>query len=307
MNHADVRELLELAAVESGGLDRIAAGDTREAAAVAGHLAGCPACLEELERLRRSSGVIREFVVEEAIADEPAVILPPELRERTLALIRQVGVARPVVERAAGVETTDAGSRFGGPIAVPDPDATGVVAAVTVAAGASRPRSIRPGRRTAWVASIAAAVVLSVVATSALTGARTPDRAGLADVVRWSSEMAAAPDARRIVLTAVRSRAISPSSPRPGLSSWSSRSFLRRRAVTNTGAGLRRRPGGRGSARWPSMRASAIGWGPFQASPRRQSVARSGSRSRTWPAPGSMGRWCSTAPSDPRLSRPDRS
>ena len=91
MNHTDVRELLELAAVESGGLDRIAAGDTREAAAVAGHLAGCPACLEELERLRRSSGIIREFVVEEAIADEPAVVLPPELRERTLALIRQVG------------------------------------------------------------------------------------------------------------------------------------------------------------------------------------------------------------------------
>ena len=51
IDHADVRELLELAAAEPGGLDRLAAGDTVDAAAVAGHLVGCPSCAEEARRL----------------------------------------------------------------------------------------------------------------------------------------------------------------------------------------------------------------------------------------------------------------
>ena len=53
MDHAEVRERLELAAIEPGELDRLAAGDTPDAAAIAGHLAGCPACAEEAHRLAR--------------------------------------------------------------------------------------------------------------------------------------------------------------------------------------------------------------------------------------------------------------
>ena len=221
MNHTDVRELLELA---SGGLDRIAAGDTVEAAAVAGHLAGCPACLEELERLSRVSGVIREFVVEETQAEEPPVVLPPELRERTLALVREVGVARPNAARAiassqvpvapgqvAAAEVV-VGPAPAGPVPVVGPaPAVGSapagpapVVGSTPAGSMPRPQRLRPGRRAAWLASIAAAVVLSVVATNVLVGngGGGGDKTGLAAVVKWSSDMAGAPGARRIVLTA---------------------------------------------------------------------------------------------------------
>ena len=41
-DHAAVREQPRLAAVQPGGLDRLTAGDTTEAATLAGHLAGCP-------------------------------------------------------------------------------------------------------------------------------------------------------------------------------------------------------------------------------------------------------------------------
>ena len=51
MDHEDVLEQLELAAIEAGGLERLMAGDTAMAAAVVGHVAGCDACAEELRRL----------------------------------------------------------------------------------------------------------------------------------------------------------------------------------------------------------------------------------------------------------------
>jgi hypothetical protein len=82
-----------------------------------------------------------------------------------------------------------------------EPVAQPVAATSAAAATSTSPRRLRIGRRTAWIASIAAAIVLSVVATSALTGAGASDKNGLADVVRWSSDMAAAPGARHIVLT----------------------------------------------------------------------------------------------------------
>ena len=44
MDHNEVRELLEDAAVEPGGLERLMAGDTPTAVLVAGHLAGCADC-----------------------------------------------------------------------------------------------------------------------------------------------------------------------------------------------------------------------------------------------------------------------
>jgi hypothetical protein len=96
MDHADVRERLELAAVEPGGIDRLAAGDTVDSAAIAGHLAGCSTCAEEARRLAHAAPVIAEV----------ARSVPPDaLRERTLALVREVGRPRgeaavPAAERA---------------------------------------------------------------------------------------------------------------------------------------------------------------------------------------------------------------
>ena len=51
MDHAEARELLEIAAVEPGGFDRLIAGDTIDAAALAGHVAGCSECAAEMESL----------------------------------------------------------------------------------------------------------------------------------------------------------------------------------------------------------------------------------------------------------------
>ncbi len=82
MEHAEALEQIETAAVEPDGLERLMAGDTPDAAAVAGHLAGCSACADELVRIRRTATVAREV-----IAAEP----DPALRERTLAFVRAVG------------------------------------------------------------------------------------------------------------------------------------------------------------------------------------------------------------------------
>ena len=78
MDHSEVRELLEDAAIEPGGLERLMAGDTPTASIVAGHLAGCADCTEELERLRRSVGLIRPTI---------RLVPPAELKARSLAKI----------------------------------------------------------------------------------------------------------------------------------------------------------------------------------------------------------------------------
>src|SRR3954467_12545209 len=85
MDHESTREILEVAALEPDGLDRLMAGDTASAQAVAGHLAGCPECTDELMRLQRTSSVIRSVV---------RAMPPPELRERTLATVAAIGVPR---------------------------------------------------------------------------------------------------------------------------------------------------------------------------------------------------------------------
>ena len=85
MDHDDALERIEIAAAEPGGLERLMAGDTADAAAVAGHLAGCAACTAELARIRRTAAVAREVV-----RTQP----DPELRERTLAFVRAEGVPR---------------------------------------------------------------------------------------------------------------------------------------------------------------------------------------------------------------------
>ena len=59
------------------------AGDAL-AAAIAAHLAGCSSCTDELDRLRRAAIIIGDAV------GGPT----PELRERTLAFVREVGRIR---------------------------------------------------------------------------------------------------------------------------------------------------------------------------------------------------------------------
>lgn len=179
MEHDETREALELAAVEPGGLDRLMAGDTPQAAAIAGHLAGCEACATELERLHRSVPLLRDVV---------RTTPPPALRERTLAFVREHGVARDAQARAPGApETPDVPTRVPTPLT------------------RTRP-TVLP-----WVAAIAAAAVVSMAATSMLVGGRLDAQladqqraiAGLQAVTAATLEITAAPDAKRIALRAV--------------------------------------------------------------------------------------------------------
>ena len=74
IDHAEVRERLELAAVEPGELDRLAAGDTVDSAAIAGHLAGC----RGLRRRGASPpGSSRRPVIAEVAAGAPSIRRTP--------------------------------------------------------------------------------------------------------------------------------------------------------------------------------------------------------------------------------------
>jgi hypothetical protein len=202
MEHAEARELLEIAAVEPGGFARLVAGDTPDAAALAGHLAGCPACAAEMERLRLSSVVIRDAVR----------LLPrPELREETLAFVAALGRPRG---QAAGAEP--AGADAAG--AEPAPLASSASSA-SHASPASEPVAIGRARRSLaggisrpglWLASIAAAVVIAVAGTAVFVGvARDRQIAELADeigslreVATWTIKVDSQADARHVALAA---------------------------------------------------------------------------------------------------------
>jgi hypothetical protein len=186
MDHSEVRELLEDAAIEPGGLERLMAGDTTTASLVAGHLAGCADCTEELERLRRSVGLIRPTV---------QLVPPPELKERTLAYVALLG--RP---RGSSADAGPAGAQADLPIA-----------AIEQRAPAPAPtpisRRLRPGRL-GWLASVAAALIVAVSGTALLVNANHASTTqgladevdALGDVARWTLRVDAQPDVRRIVL-----------------------------------------------------------------------------------------------------------
>jgi Anti-sigma-K factor rskA len=184
MDHAEARELLELAAVEPGGLDRLMAGDIPDAAALAGHLAGCRDCTVLLARLRRDAAVIASVV-----RSTP----PPALRERTLGYINRVGRDRSPAALAAG------------------PAVAGPVTPVLASAGSSS-----RGRRLALIASLAAALIAAVAGTALILGARNDaliaerntEIAHQADVVEALTHVTtstlrveAEPDARRVPLS----------------------------------------------------------------------------------------------------------
>ena len=147
MEHAEALERIEMAAVEPDGLERLMAGDTPDAAAVAGHLAGCPSCADELVRIRRTSAVVREIV-----RSEP----DPELRDRTLAFVKAVGRDRTGVAAEPVESVTTAGPAPSSIAVLPAAGPAPVGApAVTVAAR-------RPARRGLALLGVAAAVVIAV-------------------------------------------------------------------------------------------------------------------------------------------------
>ena len=181
MDHPEVRDLLDLAAVEPGGLDRLIAGDTPAAVAVAGHLAGCPDCIKEFGLLRRESAILREV-----IATQP----PPDLRARTLAFVAAVGRPREVGAALPGM-----------PVVGELP--TALIGAPSAPRRASR----------APIARLAAAAVL-VIVTSGVTGVLVSSQKdgaarqaslqleGLAEVATWTLRLDTQPDVRRIILAA---------------------------------------------------------------------------------------------------------
>jgi len=199
MDHDATIEAIELAALEPGGLDRLMAGDTIASQAVAAHLAGCGACTAELVALSRDARVIADVV-----ATTPA----PDLRDRTLATVRARGVARGAVQDPMAVAP---GLAAAPGVAAPVPaTAPGSVAATdgrpAPVAGTSRqPRRMALG----WVAAIAAAVVLSVGATSLVVGIRSRDQLAaqsevidaLKDVALGAVSVASQPDATKVELT----------------------------------------------------------------------------------------------------------
>ena len=175
MDHDGTREQLELAALEPGGFDRLIAGDTPSAQAVSAHLAGCPSCTDELARLERAARLIRRVVRE---------IPPAGLRELTLDVVRAAGVARKPPM----------------PAAAPAPPST----AARRSAGGSRGRP-----SIGWVAAIAAAVVISVGATSVVVGSRVDAQLAaqaeaieaLEHVTTATLKVTGEPDVRRVALS----------------------------------------------------------------------------------------------------------
>ena len=173
MDHDEVREQLELAATEPAGIDRLMAGDTPLAAAIAAHLAGCSPCTDELDRLRRAT-----IIIGDAVRTTP----PPELRERTLAFVRDVGRIR---EAPAPV--------------------TSVAAAMPIAVSAATAPS-GFGRGLAWVGAIAAAVLIAVTATAFVLDRQSGDQlaaaqeasAGLAPVTAATLALSGEPDAVQV-------------------------------------------------------------------------------------------------------------
>jgi hypothetical protein len=168
MDHEDVLEQIELAAVEPGGLDRLMAGDTAMAAAVVGHLAGCERCAEERRRLSRAAPLLRDVV---------RTTPPADLRDRTLAYVREHGRARGEVEQP--------------PRPVSEP---------AIATTGSRRRRVP-----AWAAAAAAAIVLLVGSVAFMAGRADVDRYGnavtaLETVNRATLAISADPDSRRVQL-----------------------------------------------------------------------------------------------------------
>jgi hypothetical protein len=190
MDHAEVRELLELAAVEPDGLERLAAGDTPQAAAIAGHLAGCADCAEEARRLSVVGGLVREAV------ETP---LPRELRARTLSLVREVGRPRRA-GHPAPVPAVDGFPRAPGVPGV----AVGQRPADSPTLMSRRPAGVR-ARVLSRTAALAAVLVVALIGAGLLSGRLIDDQraraAALAELNAATLRISAEPDALRVNLS----------------------------------------------------------------------------------------------------------
>lgn len=193
MDHDETIGLMEIAAAEPDGLERLMAGDTPEAIAVAGHLAGCAACVAELAAIRRTAALVRAVV-----AEEPA----PELRERTLDFVKAMGVDRsaltaPAVVPAPAEPATPESAPASAPVPTPMPMPV---------------PSALPRRRVPWaaVAGLAAALVIGLVTGYGVRGQAAPVTGDpspvtvLEDATRMMADLAAAPDVQRVTLVSTR-------------------------------------------------------------------------------------------------------
>jgi hypothetical protein len=191
MDHDDVLEQLEIAALEPGGLDRLIAGDTPMASAVVAHLAGCETCAEELRRLGRAAPLLREVV-----RTTPA----EDLRERTLAYVKEHGRARGPAAATAGTDVRPEREP------VPTMGSAGV-GDLTAPRHSSRARFLN-SRVLPWVATVAAAVALAVSAAGFVASRDLADRAAtqataisaLERVQIATLDLTGDPDSRRIEL-----------------------------------------------------------------------------------------------------------
>jgi anti-sigma factor RsiW len=195
MDHDETREQLELAAVEPGGLDRLMAGDTATAQAVAAHVAGCPACADELARLQRVAPLIGA-----AVREMPS----PDLKARTLAAIRSEGVIRPLTAATAGAAAS-------GPSTTPAIPVETSPSSAPLAPPAPIDRRRRLVPAMGWVATIAAAVLLSIAGTALIVGNRTDTQIAaqeqtidaLEEVSTTALAVSAQPDGEHVTLTGV--------------------------------------------------------------------------------------------------------
>ena len=192
MEHADALERIEIAAVEPDGLDRLMAGDTAEAAAIAGHLAGCPECTAELARIRRTSAIARDVI---RTAPDPA------LRARTLAYVQAAGVPRGAAAGASPV-----------PVSIPPSAPSAAPAGAPIPIDVARERLAMRRLRLA-VAGLAAALVVTVAGGALLyrnaatqaqaTHASQADQIAILDATnRATLRVTAQPDAQRVELAA---------------------------------------------------------------------------------------------------------
>lgn len=196
MDCEEALERIELAAVEPDGLERLMAGDTPDAAAVAGHLVACPACVASLAQVRRSSALIRDAL--SSVVDEG-------LRARTLDYVRALGRER---RASAGSAAVPAG-------AAPVTDAPGTIPGIASRAhpaDALRPASSVPGGRrrgaVAWVAGVAASAVVAAGLTAAVVlpgrdaeiASQAEELALLARVSAWTVRVESRADATRVAL-----------------------------------------------------------------------------------------------------------
>lgn len=207
MDHEDALEALELAALEPRGLDRLMAGDTAVAAAVAGHVAGCSSCAAELAALTAQAPLVRDII---------RTTPPADLRARTLDQVRAQGIARgtdvPSTVTEAPAADDDRAPRPTAPVLTPLPlplpgpgPTAGAGAFDGVPARRSSARAVLP-----WVGAIAAAVVISVVASSAFLGVRLDAELAARDtkitqlsaVTAATLSVTAEPDVQRVALTA---------------------------------------------------------------------------------------------------------